>query len=107
MLPPRRAPDAVVEGTFAAEPSGGDPIPGRVTIGDAEPIPVSSTTSTHGLVVEPQDEISAYLNVTHPEQLAADEDRVERLKRDGARSGRAVSSATVSTCGVCGNMSTG
>ena len=25
---------AVVEGTFAAEPSGGDPIPGRVTIGE-------------------------------------------------------------------------
>ena len=36
----------------------------------------------HGLVVEPQDEISAYLDVTHPEQLAADEDKVERLKRE-------------------------
>ena len=73
---------AVVEGTFAAEPSGGDPIPGRVTIGDAEPIPVRVYDLPHGLVVEPQDEISAYLDVTHPEQLAADEDKVERLKRE-------------------------
>ena len=73
---------AVVEGRFAAEPSGGDPIPGRVTIGDAEPIPVRVHDLPHGLVVEPQDEISAYLDVTHPEQLAADEDKVERLKRE-------------------------
>jgi hypothetical protein len=73
---------ALVEGTFAAEPSGGDPIPGRVTIGDAEPIPVRVHDLPHGLVVEPQDEISAYLDVTHPEQLAADEDKVERLKRE-------------------------
>ena len=44
--------------------------------------PSASTTSRTGLVVEPQDEISAYLDVTHPEQLAADEDKVERLKRE-------------------------
>ena len=73
---------AVVEGSFAAEPSGDAPIPGRVTIGDAAPIPVRVHDLPHGLVVEPQDEVSAYLHVTHPEQLAADEDKVERLKRE-------------------------
>ena len=73
---------AVVEGTFPAEPAGGDPIPGRVTIGDAEPIPVRVHDLPNGLVVVPQDDVSSYLDVTHPEQLAADDDKVERLKRE-------------------------
>jgi hypothetical protein len=77
--PPVRA---VVEGIFADEPAGGDPIPSRVTIGDAEPLAALVHDLPNGLVVEPQDEISSYLHVTHPEQLAADEDKVERLKRE-------------------------
>ena len=72
----------VVEGTFADEPPGGDPIPSRVKIGDDEPIPAIVYDLLHGLVVEPQDEISSYLDIVHPEQLAADEDKVERLKRE-------------------------
>ena len=46
----------------------------------------ASTALVHdlpnGLVVVPQDDVSAYLDVIHPEQLAADEDKVERLKRE-------------------------
>ena len=73
---------AVVEGSFADEPAGGEPMPGRVTIGDAKPIRALVHDLPHGLVVVPQDEISRHLDVTHPEQLAADEDKVERLKRE-------------------------
>lgn len=73
---------AVVEGAFADEPAVGDPVPGRVTIGGAEPIAALVHDLPHGLVVEPQDAVSSYLHVTHPEQLAADEDKVERLKRE-------------------------
>jgi hypothetical protein len=36
----------------------------------------------NGLVIVPQDEVASYLHVVHPEQLAADEDKVERLKRE-------------------------
>lgn len=73
---------AVVEGSFADEPARGDPIPSRVRIGDEEWMPALVHDLLHGLVVEPQDEIASYLDVTHPEQLAADEDKVERLKRE-------------------------
>ena len=36
----------------------------------------------NGLVIVPQDDVSAYLHVVHPEQLAADDDKLERLKRE-------------------------
>ena len=73
---------AVVEGAFADEPAGGDPVPSRVTIGDAAPMSALVHDLPHGLVVVPQDDVSSYLDITHPEQLAADEDKVERLKRE-------------------------
>ena len=36
----------------------------------------------NGLVIVPQDDVSSYLEIVHPEQLAAEEDKVERLKRE-------------------------
>jgi hypothetical protein len=36
----------------------------------------------NGLVIVPQDDVASYLHVVHPEQLAADEDKLERLKRE-------------------------
>jgi hypothetical protein len=69
-------------GAFAAEPATGDPMPSRVTIGDEGAIDALVHDLPHGLVVVPQDEVSSYLHVVHPEQLAADEDKVERLKRE-------------------------
>ena len=70
---------------FAVEPApGGDPIPRprHDRRRGADPGTALVHDLPHGLVVEPQDEVSAYLDVTHPEQLAADEDKVERLKRE-------------------------
>ena len=43
---------------------------------------VSADDLPNGLVIVPQDEVSAYLHIVHPEQLAADEDKLERLKRE-------------------------
>ena len=72
--------DGVVEGTFAA---GFQAIRFRAESDRAwVRSPPGVHDLPHGLVVEPQDEISAYLDVTHPEQLAADEDKVERRKRE-------------------------
>ena len=68
---------------FTVEPEpGGRGVLGRLTIAGADHGPALVHDLPHGLVVVPQDEIASYLEVTHPEQLAADEDKVERLKRE-------------------------
>ncbi len=71
----------VLEGAFAEEPVQSEPVAARVVIDGGE-IDALVHDLPHGLVVVPQDEVSAYLDVTHPEQLAADEDKLERLKRE-------------------------
>jgi hypothetical protein len=68
---------------FTVEPEpGGAGVRCRLTISGAERGFALVHDLPNGLVVVPQDEVSSYLDVTHPEQLAADEDKVERLKRE-------------------------
>ena len=68
---------------FTVEPEpGGAGVRCRLTLGGTEHGIALVHDLPNGLVVVPQDEISSYLEVTHPEQLAADEDKVERLKRE-------------------------
>ena len=71
------------DAAFTVEPEpGGAGIRCRLTLAGEEHGTALVHDLPNGLVVVPQDEISAYLHVTHPEQLAADEDKVERLKRE-------------------------
>jgi hypothetical protein len=68
---------------FTVEPEpGGAGVLCRLTLAGDDQGTALVHDLPHGLVVVPQDEVSAYLDVTHPEQLAADEDKVERLKRE-------------------------
>jgi hypothetical protein len=68
---------------FTVEPEPGGPgVLCRLTLAGDDQGTALVHDLPHGLVVVPQDEVSAYLDVTHPEQLAADEDKVERLKRE-------------------------
>jgi hypothetical protein len=55
---------------------------GRLTIADAEAVPVAVHDLPHGLVVVPYDENPSLVYDVHPEQLAADDAKVERLKRE-------------------------
>jgi len=71
----------VLEGAFPPEPAEGGPIPGRARLGDDE-IAALVHDLPHGLVVVPDDNAATFLDVVHPEQLAADEDKIERLKRE-------------------------
>ena len=79
---------ASVEPVEAAEAFTVEPDPGgtgllcRLTLAGADAGQVLVHDLAQGLVIVPQDEISNYLDVVHPEQLAADEDKVERLKRE-------------------------
>ena len=71
------------DASFTVEPEpGGAGIRCRLTLAGDEHGTALVHDLPNGLVVVPQDEVSAYLHVTHPEQLAADEDKVERLKRE-------------------------
>ena len=55
---------------------------GELTLKGSEPVPVRVHELEHGVVVVPYDEDPAHVFDTHPEQLAADEAKVERLKRE-------------------------
>ena len=75
--------EPVAGDSFSVAPDPGTPgILCRLTLADE----VLGTALVHdlpnGVVIMPQDEVSSYLNVVHPEQLAADEDKLERLKRE-------------------------
>ncbi|MGZ8783540.1 MAG: hypothetical protein ACXWZB_08595 [Gaiellaceae bacterium] len=68
---------------FTVEPEpGGAGLLCRLTLAGADEGTVRVHDLANGLVIVPQDEVSAYLDVVHPEQLAADEDRIERLKKE-------------------------
>ncbi len=68
---------------FSVEPEpGGRGVRCRLTLAGEDEGPVLVHDLPYGLVIVPQDEISSYLDVVHPEQLAADEDKIERLKRE-------------------------
>ena len=55
---------------------------GRLTLADAEPLSVRVYDLPNGLVIAPYDESPAFVYDVHPEQLAADDAKVERLKRE-------------------------
>ena len=68
---------------FTIEPDPGSPgIRCRLTLDGADEGTALVHDLPNGLVIVPQDDVSSYLHVVHPEQLAADEDKVERLKRE-------------------------
>ena len=68
---------------FTLEPDPGSPgIRCRLTLDGADEGTALVHDLPNGLVIVPQDDVSSYLHVVHPEQLAADEDKVERLKRE-------------------------
>ncbi len=68
---------------FTVEPDPGSPgIRCRLTLEGADEGTAVVHDLPNGLVIVPQDDVSSYLHVVHPEQLAADEDKVERLKRE-------------------------
>ncbi|MEO5575325.1 MAG: hypothetical protein ABIR67_02970 [Gaiellaceae bacterium] len=68
---------------FTVEPEPGRPgILCRLTLGGADEGVAAVFDLPQGLVIVPQDDVSSYLDIVHPEQLAADEDKVERLKRE-------------------------
>ena len=71
--PPR---DAKV--SFDGHPGGR----GELRLADAEPVPVHVHELPNGVVVVPFDEKPMLLYDVHPEQLAADDDKIERLKRE-------------------------
>ena len=55
---------------------------GELTLKGSEPVPVHVHELEHGLVVVPYDVAPTRVFDVHPEQLAADEDKIERLKRE-------------------------
>ena len=68
---------------FTVEPDPGAPaIRCRLTLGEDDQGIALVHDLPNGLVIVPQDEVSSYLHVVHPEQLAADDDKLERLKRE-------------------------
>jgi len=68
---------------FTVEPEpGGAGVLCRLTFAGADTGQVLVHDLPNGLVIVPRDEVSTYLDVVHPEQLAADEDKIERLKRE-------------------------
>jgi hypothetical protein len=68
---------------FSVEPDPGAPgIRCRLTLGEEDQGIALVHDLPNGLVIVPQDEVSSYLHVVHPEQLAADDDKLERLKRE-------------------------
>ena len=68
---------------FTVEPDPGSPgLRCRLTLDGADEGTALVHDLPNGLVIVPQDDVSSYLHVVHPEQLAADEDKVERLKRE-------------------------
>jgi len=60
----------------------GPPGHGELTLDGAEPVPVEVHDLAHGIVVVPFDERPTLRDAVHPEQLAADDATVERLKRE-------------------------
>jgi hypothetical protein len=54
----------------------------RLTIGGADAGEALVHDLPNGLVVEPREPSPISLNDAHPEQLAADEAKVERLRRE-------------------------
>jgi hypothetical protein len=68
-------------GAFAEEPAGGSPLLCRVVLGNEEPGLALVHDLPHGVVVLPRRE-AAPAHDDHPEQLAADEAKVERLLRE-------------------------
>jgi hypothetical protein len=68
---------------FTVEPEPGGPgVLCRLTLAGRDEGTALVHDLPNGLVIVPQDDVSSYLDVVHPEQLAADEDKVERLKRE-------------------------
>jgi hypothetical protein len=55
---------------------------GTLTIADAAPVAVTVHDLPHGVVVVPYDEDPTFVYDVHPEQLAADDAKVERLVRE-------------------------
>jgi hypothetical protein len=55
---------------------------GELTLDGADPVPVEVHELAYGLVVVPYDESPTLRDAVHPEQLAADDATVERLKRE-------------------------
>ena len=55
---------------------------GELTLDGAEPVPAEVHDLAFGLVVVPYDETPTLRDSVHPEQLAADDATVERLKRE-------------------------
>ena len=55
---------------------------GELTLDGAEPVPAEVHDLAYGLVVVPYDETPTLRDSVHPEQLAADDATVERLKRE-------------------------
>ncbi len=55
---------------------------GELELDKAEPVPVEVHELAYGLVVVPYDETPVLRDAVHPEQLAADDATVERLKRE-------------------------
>jgi len=55
---------------------------GLLTIADGEPVPVSVHDLANGVVIVPYDESPTLAYDVHPEQLAADDAKVERLRHE-------------------------
>ena len=69
--------------TFTVEPEPGGPgVLCRLTLAGRDEGTALVHDLPNGLVIVPRDDAPSYLDVVHPEQLAADEDKVERLKRE-------------------------
>jgi hypothetical protein len=62
--------------------AAGDEILCRLTIGGADAGEALAHDLPNGLVIEPHEPSPISLDVVHPEQLAADEAKVERLRRE-------------------------
>jgi hypothetical protein len=55
---------------------------GTLELAGAEPVTVAVHDLPHGVVVVPYDEQPSFVYDVHPEQLAADDAKVERLIRE-------------------------
>jgi hypothetical protein len=60
----------------------GAPDRGELTLDGGEPVPVEVHELAYGLVIVPYDEKPTLRDSVHPEQLAADDATIERLKRE-------------------------
>ena len=77
-----RTPGRVVVLTREQPPRTGTVADGVLTLADAGSVPAEVHDLAYGLVVVPYDENPSLRDAVHPEQLAADDAKIERLKRE-------------------------